>query len=253
MTGRRFVFAWIGILLLLYGGPSFGDELLIFGNQYKPPKVYLDNDTPRGILVDIMKYVEQETDHSFNIQLWPWKRSYKMAENSNGGIIGLSMTQQRLEIFDYSDVMFYDDMMLVVLKGHEFPFEKLEDLKGKRVGVRRGARYGDEFVRGKEKIFQVDEDGDAIQRLKKLLMKRIDVALIGPGKAGVNQIIKADPALLKKKDEFVLLTKPFKRDPNYLGFAKSLNMREFLKEFNQVLQKGYRNGTIQKIINKHSG
>ena len=146
---------------------------------------------------------------------------------------------------------FCSSILLVVLKNHEFPFSTIEDLAGKRVGVRRGSSYGDDFEHGKKELFTVDEDSNAVQRLKKLYWQRIDVALIGPGKAGLNQVLKDNPELLQKKDEFVVLNKPFKRDPNYLGFVKTMNMKEFLQEFNQVLQKGYEDGSIQQIINKY--
>ena len=228
------------------------DDLLIFGNYAKPPKYYLENKVPKGILIDIMRYVETETDYSFDIQLYPWKRAYYSALNGKGGVIGLSKNSERLKIFDFSDVMYYDDMMLVVLKGNEFSFENIEDLKGKTLGVCRGVSYGDEFEKGKKNIFKIDEDNNSVQRLKKLLAKRFDVALIGPGKLGIIQVIKQDSELLRKKDEFVILPKPFRRDPNFLGFLKTMKMGDFLKEFNQALKKGHKSGAIQKIIDKYS-
>jgi len=251
MIYKKHIAVLLGIIISLSGSVCIGNEILILGNEYKPPKIYLKNGKPKGILVEIMKYIEQETKCSFNIDLFPWNRSYNMAKIGMGGIIGLSMNQERLKIFDYSDIMFYDDMMIVVLKKNEFLFNKLENLKGKRIGARRGSRYGDEFEYGRKNIFKVDEDSNAIQRLKKLLRGRIDAALIGPGKAGVNQIINADDELHEKKEEFVLLPKPFKRDPNYLGFAKSMNMKPFLKEFNRALKKGQEDGIIQDIVKKH--
>ena len=252
MTKKHVVLIIAGILLLLHEIPSFGEEITIFGNDYKPPKYYLKEGKPMGILVDIMRYIDQETEHTFLIQLYPWKRAYRKATAGKGGIVGLSMTTERLETFDYSDVLFYDDLVLVVLKGQEFPFETIEDLAGKRVGVRRGTSYGNDYERGQKEIFTVDEDGSAIQRLKKLRARRIDVALIGLGKTGLNHILRDDPKLLQHKNEFVVLEKPFKRDPNYLGFAKTMNMKEFLQEVNQVLHKGHGDGTIQKIINKYA-
>jgi ABC-type amino acid transport substrate-binding protein len=249
---KHVVLVIAGMLFFLHGTPVIADDILIVGNEYKPPKVYLEHGEPKGILVDIMRYIEQETGHRFTIQLYPWKRAYAMAENGEEGVIGLSMTKERLQIFDYSDVMYYDDMVLVVVKGHEFPFATIDDLAGKRVGVRRGSSYGDEFERGRKEIFEAEEDSNAIFRLKKLLAQRIDVALIGPGQAGLNQVLKDDPELFQRKDEFVILPTPFNRDPNYLGFAKSLNRQTLLQEVNQILRKGYEDGTIQRIIDRYS-
>ena len=143
-------------------------------------------------------------------------------------------------------------MLLVVKKGHEFPFETIEDLAGKVLGVRRGSIYGDVFERGmRELLFTVNEDGNGVQRLKKLLLDRIDVALIGPGKSGLNWIINSDSMLQASRDEFVVLPVPFAVDPNYLGFAQAMNMKEFLAEFNLIIQQGHEDGTIQAIIGKY--
>jgi putative transposase len=42
-----------------------------------------------------------------------------MAKVGEGGIMGLSMTKERLMLFDYSDVIYYDDLVLVVIKGND--------------------------------------------------------------------------------------------------------------------------------------
>lgn len=139
-------------------------------------------DQPRGVLIDIMQYVDERIPQSFEYQLYPWQRAYKNALAARGGIIGLSMTVQRLKSIDYSEVMYYDELLLVVLKGQEFPFTTLDDLKGKRVGSLRGAIYGEDFEASRDIIFKIEEDGSPRQRLLKLLHGRIDVAIIGPGR-----------------------------------------------------------------------
>ena len=241
----------LGIILFSYGALCFGEKIVIIGNHDHSPKVYMEDNKANGILIDIMKYVDQNSLHTFEYKLYPWKRAYENALNSKGGIIGLSMNSERLKTFDYSDVMFYDDLRLVVLKGHEFPFNNIKDLKGKIVGVQLGASYGEAFEKAKNSIFIVDGDKSGQQRLKKLLSKRIDVALISPGKMGLNSVIIQSPELLKRKDEFVILDKPFKRDPNFLGFKKTMNMEGFIQEFNKVLKKGHESGAIQKIIDNY--
>ena len=238
--------------ILLNGAVSYSCELVIYGNHQKPPKYYLYNNTPTGILVDIMKYTEQETDCSFDIQLYPWKRAYINALKGNGGIIGLSKNTERLKIFDYSDVMFYDDLLLVVLKGNEFDYKNIKDLKGKTLGVQRGGSFGDEFERGKAGIFKVIEDDGQISRLRRLLKGRIDVALIGPGRIGLDMVIAQDQLLSKSKEQFVVLSKPFKRDPNFLGFKKTMNMSGFIKKFNKAIEQCRKSGECQKIVDSYS-
>ena len=234
--------------------PAFGDEITILGNNYKIPKIYEEHDTPRGILVDITNYIDgQMKDYTFNISLYPWMRAYKMALRSKGGLIGLSKTQERLEIFDYSDVVYFDEVIIVVMKGHEFDFENIEDLKDKIIGIGRGGSFGDEYEKAKkEGLFKVEEDNGPVLRLRELLAKRIDCALISPGIFALNETIKKHKSLMNNKAEFVVLSKPFMRDPNFLGFHKKMAMQGFLKEFNAALKQGYETGEINRIIDKYS-
>ncbi|MCK5877739.1 MAG: transporter substrate-binding domain-containing protein [Candidatus Marithrix sp.] len=161
---KNLIILFFVIILLTSGTAVFCDDLFIFGNHDKPPKYYLENKTPKGILIDIMRYVKAETGYSFNIKLYPWKRAYYNALKGKGGIIGLSKNSERLKIFDYSDVMYYDELVLVVLKGNEFPFDKIEDIKGKTLGVQRGSSYGDEFENGKGVLFETMENDNQINR-----------------------------------------------------------------------------------------
>jgi len=148
--------------------------------------------------------------------------------------------------------MYYDDMLLVVIKGNEFNYNNIVDLKGKKVGTVRGVSFGEEFDKAvNDNLFKVIEDDNPRHRLVKLLRGHMDVALIGPGKTGIYDAIKKDPYLIKNKDKFVILPVPFNRDPNYLGISKEMNKKDFLKKFNKSLQKGHESGTFKNIIQKY--
>lgn len=236
-------------LFLFLGSLSFfAEEVTIVGNNAKPPKVFQSKAGPNGILIEILKYADPKLKQNFNYQLFPWKRAYYKAQKEKVGIIGISKNNERLKVFDYSAPVYYDDLLLVVRKDKAFKFKNIEDLTGKTVGVLRGASFGELYEQSKEKIFKVSEDNNSKERLLKLLAGRIDVALIGPGKSAVNFVINSDPRLIKGRDKFVILEKPFVRDPNYLAFSKNLKMTEFLEAFNKVIEEGYTNGDIPNII-----
>lgn len=239
-------------ILVCFSTASIAEPILIFGNHEKPPKNYLINNQAEGILIEFMQYVDQDLDQSFEYRLFPWNRAYNNAISGQGGIIGLSKTSKRLEIFDYSDVMYYEDLMLVVMAGNEFTFNSIADLKGKTVGFQRGASFDDEFEHGKGTVFLAAEDDGIKQRIIKLINNRIDVAIIGPGVDGFNIAIQQYAELLKNKDKFVVLPVPFRRDPNYLGFAKSMQMQDFLVEFNRILKQGQDDGSFDGILKKYT-
>lgn len=240
------------IFILAAACSGAAEEILIFGSEAKAPKVFLSNGRPAGILVDLMNHIDQQMEgETFRIELYPWKRAYVKAEQGEGGVIGFSKTEERTRNFDFSDVMYYDEMVLVVLKGKEFRFTRMEDLMGKKIGTSRGSTYGDEFERGKRTIFTVEEDTNNVQRLKKVMGGRIDAALIGPGRKAVYEAINSDPVLRGKKELFVILPRPFNRSPNYLGFHKSMKKKEFLARFNLLLDRAVEDGTLQRIIDRY--
>lgn len=241
------------VLLLLTTG-VFGEEITILGNDYSPPKISMEDKRPARILTDIMKYLDQQMpDYTFKIELYPWARAYENAIEGKGGIIGLSMTAERLKIFDYSEPVYYDEVVIVVLKGQEFSFERIEDLKGKTIGIGRGGSFGEEYENAKQAgLFKTEEDNGPVMRLKKLLAQRMDCAFINPGEAALHYTLRQDQELLQRKDEFIVLPMPFKRDPNYLGFSKEMGMSHFLHAFNEELKKAYESGAIQKIIDQYS-
>ena len=241
-------------LIFMIPAVSTACEMTIFGNNAKAPKYWLEDGKPKGLLVDMMAYLGTQMNCDFDIQLYPWARAYDYATKAKGGIIGLSMTDERLKIFDYSDVMYVDELLLVVKNGSEFPYEKMDDLAGKKLGVTRDAKYGSSYSKAvKAGLFQIAEDTNPTARFKKLLAGRIDAAVVGPGMAGFETIINSDPSLEKQKDQFVVLPKPFKKDPNYMGISKDMNKTDFIKRFNDALKKGKDSGEIAKIVEKYSG
>lgn len=251
--GRLTKIAVLLAALLAAAPPAHASDILIVGNEAKVPKIYKENGQAKGILIEIVRAVDRELEgHAFTYQLFPWARAYNMAEQGKAGIIGLSMTAQRLEIFDYSDVLYFDEVIVVVKRGKEFPFAGVGDLRGKVVGIGRRGTFGGEFDQAaKAGLFKVEEDDGDVPRLKKLLAGRIDCALISPGPYALNQVVSGDRDLLVARDAFVALPQPLARDPNYLGFAKSMRMRYFLDEFNAALRRCRQRGEIQRIVDTH--
>lgn len=239
--------------ILLFPCQLFGKSIVIFGHDGKHPKISIKDKRPAGILIEMMQAIGKEMSVEFEFQLSPWVRAFENAKTNTGGIIGFSKTQERMKIFDYSDVMYMDEMLIVVRKGSEFPYQTIKDLSNKQIAVIRGGKFGDKFVNAvKDKTFSILELNNPSQQLRMVLSKRVDAALVGPGKVGVQSAINKDPELAKNADKFVSLSTPFKQDPNYLGFRKTLKMTDFLNKFNQALKKIKDQGIVKKILQKYS-
>lgn len=236
------------LLLSILLTPIFA-EIKIFANEYKPPKVWTTNGVHNGILIEILKEIEKDLNASFSIETYPWARSYKMALNNKGGIIGISMNNERKKIFDYNKVpFFYDTMVLVVKKGKEFDFNNIEDLQGKKIGYCRGCSFGKKFEEAKKYFIPIETDDSREQRLTMVLHGKIDAALLGPGEYALKKICKDSKKL--EFSQFTILKKPLVIDPNYIAFTKELQQKELLNQIDTLLQQKIDNGTIDKIIQK---
>ncbi len=234
---------------------SFSDEVIIQGNFKKAPKIFLDeNSKPKGILFEIAELISQETGDHFKYKLASWARAYQQASNAkngNIGIIGIKKNAERLKIFDFSEPIYYDPNYLVVLKNKNYKINKIENLKGLRVGYNRGAYFGPEFEKAKQ-FFIDSADTHNKTRLLKLLKGRIDAAFIGgPGRVGLNMALKQHEELRANSDKFTLLPLEF-TVPDHIAFTKALNKKKYIETLNKVILKLHKNGSIQKIVDKYS-
>lgn len=150
--------------------------------QRKVPLLFGENKNEKGELVPVADHflkalsaLEKDLDIQFQLQIYPWNRAVKLASDDGRLIFGMSLTQEREQVFSFSEPVMFQNLWLVTRADHEFPFETLADLKGKVIGVVRGSRYGGEFDVQKNRLFKIDDDIDASStRLKKLLNQRID-------------------------------------------------------------------------------
>lgn len=236
------------LLSLILPPTLYAENIVVFGNESTPPKIWMDSEGPHGILVDILRSMEQELGVSFDIQGYPWARAYFNAIHGEGGIVGLSKNDKRLELFDYSTAIYNDPVIMVVKRGKEFVFNDLADLQGKRVASCKGCSYGPAYEKLKKNIILFEND-NTINRLKMLLFDRFDVAIINPGSYALKQICQDNPDL--NYEDFSVLPKPLTIDTNHLSFSKDLNRKKFINKFNKIFMKKLESGEIQNIINSY--
>ncbi len=228
---------------------SWAADVDVFGSDYSVPKAYVQNGESKGILVDILRYVDERLpNHQFTVKLAPWSRAYKSAVDGEGGIVGISKTAEREVLFDYSESLYTDNVMIVVLAGKAFDFKGIADLSGKTIGIGRRGSYGDAFDSAhKAGLFRLEEDSGPDSRLRKLLAGRMDGGLFNGGAAGFLQVLQQDRELYAQRDKFEVLPVPLKIDPNYLAFSKNLRQQDLLNEVNKILRLGHANGDLARI------
>jgi len=99
------------------------------------PMVFIDEETQKltGIAYDFFKIIENKLDIALEITTSiPWKRMLYYLEKGEhiDMTAAIYWTEERNKKFVYTDPYFVNESRVFVLKGHEFKFEKFEDLLG---------------------------------------------------------------------------------------------------------------------------
>lgn len=127
----------------------------------------------------VLDAVAQELGVTFEPRTYPWARAERYAIDGVGLVYGLPKTADRLRALHYSDTASHNSLWLVTRSDATFPFNSLEDLRGKTVGTVRGYSYGLEFDTARGRLFRTDDDiSSRGTRLTRLMLKRVDVVLL---------------------------------------------------------------------------
>lgn len=207
----------------------------------------------------LILFFEREANVNFQVEYFPMARLLNHVNNGYGIAFGLSKNSERLQTMQFSDFIYANFVWLVTSSKQEFQFEKIDDLKGKTVGVIRGVSYGDEFDSNKNRLFKVEEDtASHVARLKKLAMQRMDVMLFGARESDPREVesllrhmqnTDKSHVLNAEESKFTVLAKPLRVDE--LHFAAGLHKYDaIIKRLNLAIMRGKKNGEISRILSK---
>ena len=229
---------FLSLLITLVLPMAKAEPFMIYGPHDGHPKYYEEDGEAKGIVVDISRHCLDKMRVPYQIRLIPWARAYRQAERAEGAVIGLSVSQERLEMFDFSEPIFTERIMLLVKMGREFPYERIEDLQGRLIGVTNGTSYGSAYdgavANGNLTVVGFNS---ILSGLAMLQRERVDAILIGSS-VDVGKLVEHSEEL--SGSVFTFLPVPFKTDSKHMGIAKSLKMGWFLHSFNQCLERGPR-------------
>ena len=181
-------------------------------------------------------------------EYYPWKRSYEMTKDAKlDATYPWGLTDERKELFIYSDPMLREKSVFFHLKSTNFDWNSYEDLKKYKVGVTNG--YKDEEIYKKHGIkAEVVPKEDL--NFKKMLAGRIDV-YAGSFFVGYGMINKLFP---DKANLFTNHKKPQRVDDYYMLVSKkNPKAKEIISKFNAGLTKLKESGRYDQILAKYSG
>lgn len=165
------------------------------------------------------------------------------ANQIDGAIAGMSITDERKKVLDMSDG-YFESGISIVAKESNASINSLEDLKGKTFAVKKGtagAKYAEENQsKLNSKINYFNDSPSMFQELKS---GNADIAI-------EDYPVIAYAISVDSNSQYKLVGE--KLDKNYYGFAvKKGENKELLDKFNAGLKKLKANGEYDKIISKY--
>jgi len=153
-------------------------ETLVFGVlEDIPPFQYKENGELKGIDLEIGNEIAKRLGIEFRYEGLPWARIKKYAEDGTEiqGILSMFHLQKYFDIVDFTEYIFKTKICFFVLKDSQMQFSKLDDLRGKKVGVIRGYTYTPAFDAFQDMERIVCDNNETLVRM--LEKKRIDIVV----------------------------------------------------------------------------
>jgi polar amino acid transport system substrate-binding protein len=226
-----------------------GAVLQIAGAEDNPPFMYADaKGNPTGLYPVLINAIFKRMGMNINIKTYPWNRALAMGTNGEAPLAGIYKNEERLKIFDYSDAIYPNKILIYVLKGKSFKFASPSDLAGQNIGVMSGWTYGDAFDQAKAAgKFTTEEVANDADNFQKLVLGR--VGCIFAESTIADQIIRDQ----NYGDKVEVLPTPVIVFDAYMVFAKKLNQGDLLKTFNATLAAMKQDGSYDKLVADWSG
>ncbi len=211
-----------------------------------PPYQYVENNQPTGIDVEIAREVFKNLGIKLKLEVVPWKRALKYAEDGNvSGLIAALKTEEREKFLYYtSEPVHIQKNVVIAGKESKIKISSPEDLKGKEVGVLAGFSYGPaiDSLQGLKKTVCNDQ-----QEMIKILDKgRINVVLGSDGPFWFNC------KKLGFKDHFEIVH-VIAELPAYTAFSMKgsgekgeMLAEKFSKEIRRLRESGWEKEVIEK-------
>lgn len=240
---RRLVL--IGSIALSIIHTSFAQKITVVTEEY-PPYNFLDsNKKVSGMSTDVVEEVLKRAKLDYHLNIYPWARAYKMAQDTpNVLIYSIGRSEKRETLFKWVDVIAPYDVYLYRLKSRpEIRVSKLEDLKNFKVGAVRD----DIRAQYLEKLgIKLDLTNADSFNSKKLAVNRIDMFPID--EAALIALYKregADPNTLVKVFKLEDLSSGL-----YMAFSQQ-TADEVVNKCRVALAEIKKDGTLERIRLKY--
>lgn len=160
---------------IVYLPNAFAAKITVVTEEM-PPYNFKDEKSPSitGMSTEIVKEILRRAHLDYSIELYPWAKSYHLAQDTPGvAIYSIARSAEREKKFKWVGAVALRSVYLYKLKDRtDLNVKKLDDLKSYKIGGIRDSARTQYFV---DRGFTVETVNDDINNIIKLQTKKIDV------------------------------------------------------------------------------
>lgn len=197
-----------------------------------PPYIYEEDNELRGLDYETAQIVLQRLGVQANWQLMPWRRSLLAFQQGRAdAILDVFHTSERDATMLFpSEPMSQVEFVLFYAKARPYPFRRLDDLRGLKVGVSAGYWYADQAFR-ESPLFIREPAPNHAANFGKLVRDRVDL-VINDRRAG--RFLLAHLGLSAAIDHHPRVVS---RDRLYLGLRRNAGLDALRRDFGRELRR----------------
>jgi membrane-bound lytic murein transglycosylase F len=206
---------------------------------------YTYRDSPMGFEYDLAKAFSEHLGVKLKVITAHWEWLFDMVNKGNGDFIGasLTITPSRRELVDFSDEYLTIQQHALIHKSN-YEVQRLDDLVGKTIHVRRATSYEERLYELKEKglelTIKTHVDVPTEELIRMVAEKEIEVTIADSYIALLNRRYYPDVKLAFPIEE-----------PQSLGWAVKKGETSLQNEINIFFRKIKNDGTLDKIYEKY--
>jgi len=220
---------------------------IVFVTEEYPPYEYMSGEKLIGLDIEILEEVKKLTNLDFEIKFYPWARATQMVKDGQAdAIFCLIKSVEREEFLYFPKIpLSLETNRLFSNKFFEGDVKKIDQIKGKTVGVMADYSYGKEFDEYKDITKDIASDQDML--MKKLQGNRYQILIN-------NELVTY--YLIEQMGYANEQIRPLSyiagQEPLYVAFSKkSPRGKDTFEKVSLALQTLQNNGTLETIRNKY--
>lgn len=213
-------------------------------NATFPPFESIDDGTDNyiGIDIDIANHIAEKLGKTLEIQDMQFSALVPTMESGRADIIisGISPTNERKEVLDFTDSYYYPMNAIICAKGSNYT--ALEQLEGKKIGVSMGTSYA-EIAKSVKDANVVELDNTPLV-VQDILSGRCDAGIFDATQAAV--FVQENEGL----ECHIIDSNISMEDTFAIALPKG---SEYVDQINEILAEMQEDGTMHEILVKYMG